>query len=87
MISVAKDQDWVRSPHIAFVCILILLIHLWWVWKRKLPVYLLEFQVYEPPDRFVTDTFMCAIAICQKFCGCLMVKSPHQSLPQCMLQE
>ena len=64
MISIVKDQDWVRGPYIAIVCILFLFIHLWWVWKRKLPVYLLEFQVYEPPDRFVIDTFMCAIAIC-----------------------
>ena len=76
MLSVTKDQDWVESPYIASVCTLVLVIFVWSVWKRKLPVYLLDFQVYKPPDRFVTNSLMCATAICQMFCACLMATSP-----------
>ena len=35
----------------ASICILLLVIYLFWVRKRMLPVYLLDFQVYKPPDR------------------------------------
>ena len=48
-----NDQDWVRIPYTGLLCILVL-VPLLWRWKWKLPVYLLDFQVYKPPDRYVT---------------------------------
>ena len=60
MVFITKYQEWIETPYIASVCILVLVVHLWWVWNRKLPVYLLDFQVYKPPDRSVTESEMLA---------------------------
>lgn len=47
------EQEWSGSPYLIIECILMaFFLLILWVWQRNRPVYLLDFHVYKPPDRF-----------------------------------
>ena len=47
------DQDTIRTLHLILASLfVILLLLLLWTWKTSRGVYLLDFQVYRPPDRY-----------------------------------
>ena len=51
IIDIIANQEWMETPY-TIIWWMLILVSVFWVWKRKLPVYLLDFRVYKPPERY-----------------------------------
>ena len=50
----APDADSLNVPGLGFLLTFVALAILSiWIWQRRRSVYLLDFQVYKPPDRYL----------------------------------